>query len=60
MKIRTEAGTIEVELGAFVFDEKSDTFTTWDNLGDATRDNLEIITGKLEASVENLRKAITA
>ncbi len=32
MKIRTEAGTIEVELGTFVFDESSDTFTTWDNL----------------------------
>ncbi len=60
MKIKTEAGTIEVELGAFVFDESTDTFTTWDNLDDATRDNLEILTGKLETSVKDLRKAITA
>ncbi len=59
MKITTEAGTIEVELGAFVFDESSDTITTWDNLDDATRDNLEILTGKVVASVETLRRAIT-
>jgi len=57
MKITT-GSTIEVELGAFVFDEESDTLTTWDNLDDATRDKLEILTGKLEASVETLRKAI--
>lgn len=60
MKIRTEAGTIEVELGAFVFDESSDILTTWDNLDDATRKDLEILTGNVQASVEALRKAITA
>ncbi len=59
MEIRTEAGTIvEVEAGAFVYDELSNTYTTWDELDTDTQQNLESLTAKIGTFTESLSQTI--
>ena len=41
MKIQTSEGVIEVQVGAYVFNEASDMFRTWDQLDLDTRTRLE-------------------
>ncbi len=59
MEIRTENNTIiEVELGAFVYDELSNTYTEWNDLEDTTQQHLESLIAIIETATDSLRQTI--
>ncbi|WDP91592.1 MAG: hypothetical protein HUN04_18550 [Desulfobacter sp.] len=52
-----ETTSVEVEVGAYVHDELTDTWITWDRLDPATQAHLEVLVRDIEKTTTAIRAA---